>query len=611
MPTSPVSPVTEPRPDFDTFYLASRRRLVLEAYALTGDLAAARSAVADAFVAARHHWRKVSRQADPEEWVRPRAWAMAQRRHVGRIWHRERGLSAEQKSIHDALHHLSDQHRKALLLAHLAGFSVEQVARELGVSTSRAEDLLTEAERAFWARTGASGEVKEALEGLAPIAEAAALPRPFQVHRSGARRRRLHAVAGVALLAVVTLLGGMFVVSDDPEAVAQAQDRAAPQGPPSASESMLLDAEQLGVLTPKQHWRQLSTTDNTAGSGINSVCQKTRFADTNGAGTIVRKFATETRPRRNAVQTVEISRSVTAARRAYATTVGWFAGCTEARLQLLSAYRLSGLGEQAQVLKLRIPNKVRRTYVVGVARTGSLTVSTVIETLDGSPPRIRDTVESLSRAVRGVCMSAEAGECPLFTRTAPVLPPLSGETRGTLAVADLPVVGQINRPWVGTEPVSGRNNVAATTCDKTSFVKAGAPNPMTRTFLIPQAELPKRFGITQTYARFGTQQRARALVRQVADRMASCERRDLGAEVSEEVVERRGYRGSQWAMWRLDSEISEDRTVGFWMGVARVGNYVAQVNFTPAGDNDVDADTFQALVTRARDRLFELPRSPR
>ena len=43
------------------------------------------------------------------------------------------------------------------------------------------------------------------------------------------------------------------------------------------------------------------------------------------------------------------------------------------------------------------------------------------------------------------------------------------------------------------------------------------------------------------------------------------------------------------------------------MGVARVGRYVAQVNFTPSGDNDVDEDTFQALITRARDRLFELP----
>ena len=62
-------------------------------------------------------------------------------------------------------------------------------------------------------------------------------------------------------------------------------------------------------------------------------------------------------------------------------------------------------------------------------------------------------------------------------------------------------------------------------------------------------------------------------------------------------------------MWRLDSEINDKSSVGFWMGVARVGRYVAQVNFTPSGDNDVDEDTFQALITRARDRLFELPAS--
>jgi hypothetical protein len=41
--------------------------------------------------------------------------------------------------------------------------------------------------------------------------------------------------------------------------------------------------------------------------------------------------------------------------------------------------------------------------------------------------------------------------------------------------------------------------------------------------------------------------------------------------------------------------------------VARVGRYVAQVNFTPTGENDIDEATFQALMTRARDRLFELP----
>jgi hypothetical protein len=93
--------------------------------------------------------------------------------------------------------------------------------------------------------------------------------------------------------------------------------------------------------------------------------------------------------------------------------------------------------------------------------------------------------------------------------------------------------------------------------------------------------------------------------------MASCEKRDLGAEISSELVQPKGYRGSEYALWRLDSEIDENATVGFWMGVARVGRYVAQVNFTPTGANDIDEVIFQALITRARDRLFELPASTR
>jgi hypothetical protein len=190
---------------------------------------------------------------------------------------------------------------------------------------------------------------------------------------------------------------------------------------------------------------------------------------------------------------------------------------------------------------------------------------------------------------------------------APVLPPLSGETRGTLAVADLPVVGRIAKPWVGTQPVAARTNVAATTCDKTSFVAAGARAPMTRTFLIPQARLPRQFGITETYGAFAGPRKAHALVAAIDARMTGCGKKDLGAHVSDRLVETKGYRGSEYALWRLESEINDKKqTVGYWMGVTRVGRWVAQVNFTAAGDDDIDADTFQALVTRTRDRLFEL-----
>ena len=626
-------PSGSPDTDFDEFYLGTRRRLVLEAYALTGDLSAARSAVGDAFMAARHHWRKVGQLPDPEEWVRPRAWAMAQRRHVARLWHREKGLTPEQKSVLDALHHLPDLQRKVLLLTHLAGLTIADVGREVGETPAQVEHLLRAATRSFCSETDcskgdASGEddtesdggddaegdwkrdgenrVLAAIESLGPVAEAAALPQPAQIHRGGARRRRLHAVVGVAALLVVTLVCGMFVARGGVGEPASATPQRTPK---PVSEEMLLSLSEVQPLAPGATWQLLETSDNTTGTGINTVCQDSRFADPRGRGAFVRRFFAPGAPQRSLLETVEISRDLPDAVTSYRTTLGWFAGCHQARLQLLNAYRVRGVGEEAQLLKLRIPNEVRRTYVVGIARTGSVTVSTVMETSNGPPVAINRAVAGLTAAVRNLCEADPAGPCPRSVTAAPVLPPPSGETPGTLATADLPVVGRINRPWVGTKPVPARQNVAATSCDKSDFLRAGAPRAATRTFLIPEARLSKRFGITETYGAFATPAKARALVQRISAAMASCEKRDLGAEVSSQVIQPDGYRRSEYALWRLDSEINEDASVGFWMGVARVGRYVAQVNFTPVGANDVDADTFQALITRSRDRLFELTRA--
>ena len=583
---------------------------MLQAYALTGDLAAARGAVRDAFVVARHHWRKVGRLPDPEEWVRPRAWAMAQRRHVARIWHREKGLSTTQKAVLDALHHLPDLQRKALLLSHLAGLSTADIGRELGEPREHVEALVHAASRAFCERTECGPDhIRGSLESLAPIAEAAALPRPPMIHRNGRRRRRLHGVGGTIALILLTLLAGGLVVGNTTE---PANKVSSPRAPRPVTRALMLNTDQLSTLAAPQTWRLVSTSDNTSGNGINSVCQDRRFADPDGAGTIVRTFAGTGQPRRKLVQTIEISRSDQAAETAYRTTLGWFAGCSKARVQLQNSYAVTGLGDEAQLLQLRIADMAHHSYVASVARTGSLTVSTVLETRNGRAVGIKDSADTLMTAVRNVCMSRPAGKCPLYMRVAPVLPPRSGETPGTLAAGDLPVVGRINRPWVGTEAVRAKVNVAATTCDKADFVRAGAKRPMTRTFLIPQAKLPRRFGITETYGRFPSQRKADALVQTIRSRMASCEKRDLGAQVSNEVHQPRGYRGSEMALWRLDSEINKRQdTVGFWMGVVRVGSWVAQVNFTPVGANDIDADTFEALVVRARDRLFELSRGAR
>ena len=56
------------RPDeFDAFYKETRSRLLLQTYALTGDLPASRSAVRDTFVVAWHHWREDLPAGRPRE----------------------------------------------------------------------------------------------------------------------------------------------------------------------------------------------------------------------------------------------------------------------------------------------------------------------------------------------------------------------------------------------------------------------------------------------------------------------------------------------------------------------------------------------------------------
>ena len=62
---------------------------------------------------------------------------------------------------------------------------------------------------------------------------------------------------------------------------------------------------------------------------------------------------------------------------------------------------------------------------------------------------------------------------------------------------------------------------------------------------------------------------------------------DLSARVSSAQVDRKGPRGSVSSSWRLDSEVRKGRTVGYWMGVARVGRWVTQVLLTPVDGADV------------------------
>ncbi|MFL6023869.1 MAG: hypothetical protein ACJ72O_11065, partial [Marmoricola sp.] len=547
--------------EFDEFYLSTRRGLVLQTFALTGDLAASRSAVRDAYVAARHHWAKVGKDADPEAWVRPRALSAAQRRHTVRPWHKERHLDAEQARTLEAMHELSEHQRKTLVLTHLSDLHADEVAREAGFPLERAAELLEEATTTVASALECPpAEIARRLDDLGPVADSAKLPRASIVRRNGVRRRRNFAAIGAVLIAATTILAGSFVLVSAPAAPA-------PKAGTLVGQRMLLTAEQLAPLTPNQAWQEVATGDNTKGSGKNNVCQTSRFADDNGLGTLVRKFRASGSPTRSLVQTVEISNSPGAAKAAYETTLGWYAGCTVARLQLVDAYTVSGVGDQAQVLRLRIPAKQDKVFVVGIARSGALTTSTVLDTNASKPMAASRVAATLATSVRDLCSSKVAGTCVSAVRTAATLPPPSGETRGMLAVADLPVIGKVDQAWVGTDASSAADNPAATPCDRANFIKDGGRKAQTRTFLIPAGNLPQRFGLTETIATFSSPAAAEAFISKIVRKMKACPDNELGSTVTNTLVQRAGPGSTAYARWRLQSQVNKKNfEINYWMG---------------------------------------------
>jgi len=143
-------------PDLDELYDASYRRLVIQLYAICGDLADAEDAVQEAFVTALRKRREFTRVDKPEAWLRTVAvnrlrhdWrhAAVVRKYQARVPGPQRAVEVgpEHVAIVTALGELEPDQRQMVVLHHLADLGTADIAAELGIPEGTVKSRLSRA----------------------------------------------------------------------------------------------------------------------------------------------------------------------------------------------------------------------------------------------------------------------------------------------------------------------------------------------------------------------------------------------------------------------------------------------------------------------------------
>ena len=143
-------------PALDELYSASYRRLVVQLYAISGNLTDAEDAVQEGFVAALRKRRQLAQVQNPEAWIRTTAinhlrgrWrhAAVVRKYQPRVPgpHLPVEVGPEYVAIVTALAQVDAGQREVVVLHYLADMGTAEVAAELGISEGTVKSRLSRA----------------------------------------------------------------------------------------------------------------------------------------------------------------------------------------------------------------------------------------------------------------------------------------------------------------------------------------------------------------------------------------------------------------------------------------------------------------------------------
>ena len=146
--------------EFDAFYAGSSRQVLGQVYAMTGNRAEAEDAVAEAYLKAWDRWQTVRDCDSPEAWVRrvaSRNAISSWRKTVNRLRAHRReaydqdveGLGPDHVALVHALRQIPADQRRVIVLHHIVGLRIEEIAQEVGAPAGTVKARLARGRRAM------------------------------------------------------------------------------------------------------------------------------------------------------------------------------------------------------------------------------------------------------------------------------------------------------------------------------------------------------------------------------------------------------------------------------------------------------------------------------
>lgn len=594
--------------EFNSFYSSTFADAVQVTYAVCGDRHVALESTVDAYRRAWRDWPKI-RDRHPLSYVRNEAWkltALSRSTHPLRRRHEEDSDTA----LLEALHDLSVEDRRLIVLMTLGNTDLEEASREVGLPAEEGiENVTTALARLETALGEGIDAIERRMHALSSATASLDMPPAADV-RSAAKRGRQRNTVLLVAAAIALIFAGGFVATDG-DALATSASLPSRQKIGAEKPDVVLDAQkidagnllaarQVSTLDPSKTWTVEGTDTDVATTTPYATCPTQRYSDPDPLKVFVRTFTGDGPGNARVAQAIEVSRSDAIATSAYQRLVQWYSDCEHPRTQLVAAYTVKRPFGDFQILSLRSNREPARTFTVGFSHSGTIT-STLVHEVDGAEgPSIEAFAQTLNDSVAKVCKDS-GGECSDAIEVMPSDPPPTTEAPSFIGIVDLPPIAQINQVWAGAE-FSAQTNPAATQCDKATYTSDSVAKAGSRVYVLYQAtELPPEFGVAETVARFTSEKKAKAFVSKVSSRIDNCSEEILSAAVDQKRKVKAAPASGN--VWRVGFEVADGKKVFYRTAIVRRGADVAQVTFTPAGDYDISQDEFRAIAERAATRL--------